>query len=110
VRREVDDLRCRIRDCTRERIADGREAVFNARLDLRGAVERGLRTRRDGLAATAARLQALSPLNVLSRGYAVPLDETGRVLRRVDDFAPGAPFDLRVADGVVPCRVSDNGA
>ena len=107
VRREVDDLRCRIRDCTRERIADGREAVFNARLDLRGAVERGLRVRRDGLAATAARLQALSPLNVLSRGYAVPLDAAGRVLRRVDDFAPGAPFDLRVADGVVPCRVSD---
>ena len=110
VRREVDDLRVRIHDCTQERIADGREAVFNARLDLRGAVERGLRTRRDGLAATAARLQALSPLNVLSRGYAVPLDETGRVLRRVDDFAAGAPFDLRVADGVVPCRVSDNGA
>jgi exodeoxyribonuclease VII large subunit len=107
VRREVDDLRCRIRDCTRERIADGREAVFNARLDLRGAVERGLRARRDGLAATAARLQALSPLNVLSRGYAVPLDGAGRVLRRVDDFAAGAPFDLRVADGVVPCRVSE---
>jgi len=107
VRREVDDLRGRIRDCTRERIADGREAVFNARLDLRGAAERGLRARRDGLAATAARLQALSPLNVLSRGYAVPLDVAGRVLRRVDDFAAGAPFDLRVADGVVPCRVSE---
>ena len=107
VRREVDDLRSRIRDCTRERIADGREAVFDARLELRGAVERSLRARRDGLAATAARLQALSPLNVLSRGYAVPLDAVGRVLRRVDDFAAGAPFDLRVADGVVPCRVSD---
>jgi len=44
---------------------------------------------------------------VLSRGYAVPLGEGGRVLRRVDDFAAGAPFDLRVADGVVPCRVAD---
>jgi len=105
VRREVDDLRCRIRDCTRERIADGREAVFEARLELRGAMERGLRLRRDGVAATAARLQALSPLNVLSRGYAVPLGGGGRVLRRVDDFAAGAAFDLRVADGVVPCHV-----
>ena len=107
VRREVDDLRVRIHDCTRERIADGREAVFNARLDLRAAAERALRARRDGLAATAARLQALSPLNVLSRGYAVPLAPGGRVLRRVDDFAAGAPFDLRVADGVVPCRVAE---
>jgi exodeoxyribonuclease VII large subunit len=59
------------------------------------------------VAATAARLQALSPLNVLSRGYAVPLGGEGRVLRRVADFAAGAPFDLRVADGVVPCRVAD---
>ena len=107
VRREVDDLRVRIHDCTRERIADGREAVFEARLELRGAVERTLRARREGLAATAARLQALSPLNVLSRGYAVPLDAAGRVLRRVDDFAAGSPFDLRVADGVVPCRVAE---
>jgi len=107
VRREVDDLRVRIHDCTLDRIADGREAVFNARLDLRAAAERALRARRDGLAATAARLQALSPLNVLSRGYAVPLDPAGRVLRRVDEFAAGAPFDLRVADGVVPCRVAE---
>lgn len=107
VRREVDDLRVCIHDCTQDRIADGREAVFNARLDLQAGVERALRARRDGLAATAARLQALSPLNVLSRGYAVPLDASGRVLRRVDDFAAGAPFDLRVADGVVPCRVAE---
>jgi exodeoxyribonuclease VII large subunit len=107
VRREVEDLRVRLVDSTRERIADGREAVFNARFDLRAAAERALRVRREGLARTAARLQALSPLNVLSRGYAVPLGDGGRVLRRAEDFAPGAPFDLRVADGVVPCRVTE---
>jgi exodeoxyribonuclease VII large subunit len=106
VRREVQELRARIRDCTGERIADGREALFNARLDLQGAVERALQGRRQSLAGTAGRLQALSPLNVLARGYAVPLDPAGRLLRRIDDFAPEAPFDLRVADGVVPCRVS----
>ena len=109
VRRELDDLRGRMAGCTRERIADGREAVFNARLDLRGAAERALRARRERLGATAARLQALSPLNVLSRGYAVPLGAGGRVLRGVGDFAAGAPFDLRVADGVVPCRVDQEG-
>ncbi|MBV9107874.1 MAG: exodeoxyribonuclease VII large subunit [Gemmatimonadetes bacterium] len=104
VRRELDDLRERMVSCTRDRVADGRESVFNARLDLQDAFDRAMRGRRDTLSATAARLQALSPLNVLARGYAVPLGAGGRVLRRVDDFAPGAPFDLRVADGVVPCR------
>jgi len=110
VRREVEELRVRLVECTRDRIADGREAVFNARLDLQSAAERGLRIRRDALAGTAARLQALSPLNVLSRGYAVPLGPGGRVLRRAGDFAPGADFDLRVADGLVPCRVTGDGA
>jgi exodeoxyribonuclease VII large subunit len=107
VRRRLDGLRQRMTSCTRERIADGREAIFNARLDLKAAAERGLRARREGLAAHAARLQALSPLNVLARGYAVPLGPGGRVLRRVGDFTPGAAFDLRVADGSVAARVDD---
>ena len=109
VRRELDDLRERMASCTRDRIADGREAVFNARMDLRTAAERALRARRERLGMTAARLQALSPLNVLARGYAVPLGADGRVLRGVGDFSPGAVFDLRVADGVVPCRAEQEG-
>ncbi|HET7230349.1 MAG TPA: exodeoxyribonuclease VII large subunit [Longimicrobium sp.] len=107
VRRRLADLRERLVSCTRDRVADGREAVFNARLDLKAAAERGLRARREGLGARAARLQALSPLNVLARGYAVPLDDSGRVLRRAADFAPGDAFRLRVADGTVPCRVDE---
>jgi exodeoxyribonuclease VII large subunit len=107
VRKEIDDLRSCLADALRERLADGRESVFNARLDLHDAAERALRVRRDALAATAGRLHALSPLNVLSRGYAVPLDPGGRVLRRTADFSPGAAFGLRVADGVVPCEVRE---
>lgn len=55
-------------------------------------------TRRDGV---AGRLHALSPLGVLQRGYAVPLDAENRVLRRVTDFEVGEAFRLRVADGEV---------
>jgi len=29
----------------------------------------------------------------------------GRVLKRREEFIPGAPFALRVADGTVPARV-----
>lgn len=107
VRRRVEELRDRLVSCTRDRLADGREAIFNARLDLKAAAERGLRTRRETVASRAARLNALSPLNVLARGYAVPVDGDGRVLRRAEQFTPGAAFDLRVADGTVPCRVAE---
>jgi Exonuclease VII, large subunit len=49
-------------------------------------------------------LDALSPLRVLDRGYAVPTDPAGRVLRRLADFLPGTPFTLRVVDGRVAAR------
>ena len=54
----------------------------------------------------AAQLEALSPLRVLARGYAVATAD-GRVLRRRDAFVPGQRFDLRVADGTVAARVED---
>jgi exodeoxyribonuclease VII large subunit len=78
-----------------ERTADRLSATLSGRL------ERG-RARLDALSGT---LQALSPLRVLERGYAVARDADGRVLRRVAQFVPGAPFRLTLADGDVPARV-----
>jgi exodeoxyribonuclease VII large subunit len=53
----------------------------------------------------AAQLDALSPLRVLDRGYAVPVAPDGRILKRRSDFVSGASFRLRVTDGDVPARV-----
>ena len=52
-------------------------------------------------------MHALSPLNTLARGFAVPLSPEGRLLRRAADFSPGSRFDLRVVDGTVAARVQD---
>jgi exodeoxyribonuclease VII large subunit len=60
-----------------------------------------LRDRRVALLRLGERLDALSPLSVLTRGYAVPLDSSGRVLRGPSDFRPGELFRLRVAGGSV---------
>ena len=57
------------------------------------------------LTAHSARLDALSPLKVLARGYAVARDEQGRVLKRVKDLPEGKDFRLRVTDGEVNARV-----
>lgn len=61
------------------------------------------------LAATGARLDVLSPLQVLERGYAVARDAHGRVLRRVAQFSPELPFRLRVRDGEIAARVDRQG-
>jgi exodeoxyribonuclease VII large subunit len=65
-------------------------------------LERG----RARLDRSAASLEALSPLRVLGRGYAVARDGEGRVLRRVADFPAGAGFRLTVQDGDVAARVA----
>ncbi|HEY7768208.1 exodeoxyribonuclease VII large subunit [Longimicrobium sp.] len=103
--RGLADLRERMLRCTRERVENGRESLFEARLDLHDAGERIVAGRRERVAGIAGRLHALSPLSTLARGFAVPLDPSGRVLRGVADFRPGQEFRLRLADGSVHARV-----
>lgn len=57
------------------------------------------------LAELGGKLEALSPLKVLDRGYAVARDDTGQVLRRVAQFQDDMAFRLTVADGDVSARV-----
>ena len=56
------------------------------------------------------KLHALSPLNVLARGFAVARDESGRILKRTGDFEANAHFRLTVSDGDVRARVLGAGA
>jgi len=65
------------------------------------ALERGrARVERLGTA-----LDALSPLKVLARGYAVARGDDGRLLRRTADFPSERAFRLTVQDGDVRARV-----
>lgn len=72
------------------------------------AVERRIESINYQLSVASGRLDALSPLGTLARGFAVPRDASGRVLRRTADFRAGDPFALRVVDGVVNARVEKN--
>ena len=51
----------------------------------------------------AARLDALSPLAVLTRGYAVAT-RGGRVIRSVSEVEDGTPFFLRLSDGEIMAK------
>lgn len=57
------------------------------------------------LAALSARLDAMSPLKVLSRGYAIVSDENGKVIKRTEDAKPGDVLTARVEDGAITVRV-----
>ena len=72
---------------------------------LRTAGERLLDGPQASLARAAASLDALSPLKVLARGYAITYGEEG-VRTKAAQFAPGDALRLRMADGEVSAQVT----
>src|SRR5213079_2360248 len=75
---------------------------------LGSAVTLRLERQRHQLSAVSGRLDALSPLKILERGYSLARDAQGRVLKRVAQLAPGLAFRLRVTDGEVAARVTES--
>jgi exodeoxyribonuclease VII large subunit len=59
------------------------------------------------LQRAAASLDALSPLAVLQRGYALAEDERGKLLRDAGSVKIGDHLSLRLAEGRVLCRVEE---
>ena len=70
------------------------------------AAARSNSARRDAFTALAAKLDALSPLRVLSRGYAVA-EKDGVPLRRTGEARPGDRIELRLSDGRLGCTVEE---
>lgn len=58
----------------------------------------------------AAALDAMSPLKVLGRGYAIAQKQDGVIISHIGNAAPGERFRLRVSDGELPCRVEETDA
>lgn len=60
---------------------------------------------REQMGNMAAKLDALSPLKVIKRGYAIPMDGEGNVIKSVKNMKPDTEFDLKMSDGTAHCRV-----
>ena len=108
VTRELDGLRVRLRGAIRRSTDARRIALEDVRIRLGEAAHANIERRRERLRILAHRLDDLSPLGTLRRGYAVPLGEDGSILRRSSDFEPGRPVRLRVVDGTVHLRTEES--
>lgn len=70
------------------------------------AVRHSMEVRRGEISALCARLDALSPLRVIARGYAVA-SSGGKVLTSPSQVKVGDTIDLRLAGGELKCEVID---
>jgi exodeoxyribonuclease VII large subunit len=103
--RLMDELSGRLASGLTSRTRLATERLARTADRLQAGVQSALQSRQHHLERLAVQLDALSPLRVLGRGYALPLAEDGTVLKHREDFVPDLRFRLRVADGDVRARV-----
>ena len=105
-RKDLDRAaRCRALQDPMNYVDDKRMVLDYQREKLAAGLNRALNRERQRFGALASKLDALSPLKVLGRGYAIPRKEDGAVVRSTADVAPGDALKLRVADGEINCQV-----
>jgi exodeoxyribonuclease VII large subunit len=83
------------------RLDDANNRLHRGAVNLRSAARSVIEQREGQLARAAGRLEALSPLATLARGYAIAQSNDGRTLGTVAEFEAGMLFDLRLRDGTV---------
>lgn len=75
--------------------------------DMERAIKLQIKGKQDSLAALSGKLDALSPLHVLSRGYAIAKQENGQVIRSIKDVTADDTLDVQLQDGTLACKVID---
>lgn len=106
MRSELENLRSRrvLRDAGAY-LDDRRVELDHMREKLGAVMENELGRKRREQVRLAAALDAMSPLRVLTRGYAVASDEKGRIVSSVKTIGTGARLRLKLSDGSAYCRV-----
>ncbi len=113
MRKEIEGLKTRLRALQESRalsdpknyIDDRRVLVDHVQLKLIGAQEKINAGNRNRFSSLAASLDAMSPLKVLGRGYAVAQREDGAVIKSAEDVKPGDNIKVRLKKDSISCTV-----
>lgn len=113
MRYRIVDLRSRVQeqalshafDEVKSRLRNARRRFDAASTACNLAMESSLQEARERLGLAAASLDALSPLAVLQRGYAIAQDASGTPLRDAASVSTGDQVRVRLAKGSLQTRV-----
>jgi exodeoxyribonuclease VII large subunit len=109
-RQQVERLRLLIERLRRQdisfRLAATQRQLERVTLRLERTTAAAAAQRRAQLNSAATRLQSLSPLSVLARGYALIYNADGTLLRAADQAAAGQTIHARLASGALSAQVT----
>ena len=86
-------------------LSEHKQYIDGLMKDAEQAFSRMVDTKRHLLESNMAKLDALSPLKTLSRGYSIALKKDGSLISHAADAVPGTEFSLKLSDGEADCIV-----
>ncbi len=106
-RRRAEKISAAVRHYdARHNLAEARQRLASHVADLAAAVRTRLLEKRGALERTNASLEALSPVAILNRGYALVFDGKGELVKDAARLAAGDEVSARLACGRVRARVT----
>ena len=111
----LEDLRARLDTLKAKRVmTDPMAYLQDKRMELTHVQQRLgdvsgtlLSRKKERFAALAASLDAMSPLKVLGRGYAMAQNTQGQILKSWRDVSAGDAVTVTLGEGALECRVED---
>jgi len=86
-------------------VDEKRMTLISIEKQLESAEKLILSSKKNGFVRLTAKLEALNPMSVVSRGYVVASNEKGEVLKSVDSLRVGDNFSIRMTDGTLDASV-----
>ena len=86
-------------------VEDRRMALFQLDREIEMKMERILEGKKNALLQKAAKLEALSPLAVMTRGYSALFDDKGHSLKSAKDLKIDSEIAIRLSDGCAKAKV-----
>lgn len=87
----------------RRRVIERRGRLTELSGRLQSSARVALESGSERVSLAAGKLESLSPLGVLARGYAIAFDSQGQVIKRAADIASGERVRIRVSEGELDC-------
>ena len=106
LQQQLDEAETRMAAALERLVPDTRQRLDELERRAIDGARRTLGKEREMLGAHAARLDALSPLGVLARGYAVARKSDGKTVRAIADVREGDDVRITLRDGDVETKVT----